>query len=56
MFDLGYLIFVFAIPMAISAYASMSVRGTFARYERMATRRGLTGAQAAQIMLQRQGL
>ena len=55
MFDLGYLIFVFAIPMAISAYASMSVRGTFARYERMATRRGLTGAQAAQIMLQRQG-
>lgn len=56
MFDLGYLIFVFAIPMAISAYASMSVRGTFARYERMATRRGLTGAQAAQIMLQRQGV
>ena len=56
MFDLGYLIFVFAIPMAISAYASMSVRGTFARYERVATRRGLTGAQAAQIMLQRQGV
>ena len=56
MFDLGYLIFVFAIPMAISAYASMSVRGTFARYDRVATRRGLTGAQAAQIMLQRQGV
>ena len=56
MFDLGYLIFVFAIPMAISAYASMSVRGTFARYERVATRRGLTGAQAAQVMLQRQGV
>ena len=56
MFDLGYLIFVFAIPMAISAYASMSVRGTFARYERVATHRGLTGAQAAQIMLQRQGV
>ena len=56
MFDLGYLIFVFALPMAISAYASMSVRGTFARYERVATRRGLTGAQAAQLMLQRQGV
>ena len=56
MFDLGYLIFVFAIPMAISAYASMSVRGTFARYERVPTRRGLTGAQAAQVMLQRQGV
>ena len=56
MFDLGYLIFVFAIPMAISAFASMSVRGTFARFERVATRRGLTGAQAAQVMLQRQGV
>ena len=34
----------------------MSVRGTFARFERVATRRGLTGAQAAQVMLQRQGV
>ena len=56
MFDLGYLIFVVAIPMAISGFATMSVRGTFARYEQVSTRRRITGAQAAKLMLERQGV
>jgi len=56
MFDLGYLIFVVAIPMAISGFATLSVRGTFARYEQVATRRRITGSQAAKLMLERQGV
>ena len=56
MFDVGYLIFVVAIPMAISGFATLSVRGTFARYEQVGTRRRITGAQAAKLMLERQGV
>lgn len=60
MFGLGYmnplwLLMTFAC-IAIAGAASLLVRITFARYARRPAGSGITGAQAAQIMLERNGI
>jgi Zn-dependent membrane protease YugP len=42
--------------MVLSGLASMMVKRTFAKYENVGTQRNMTGAQAAQLMLERQGV
>lgn len=42
--------------LALSGLASLLVHGAFSRYSRMASSSGLTGAQAAQRILQRAGI
>ncbi len=51
------LYFLFALPgLALALVASMFVRSRFAHYSRIASARGLTGAEAAQVMLSRAGV
>jgi uncharacterized protein len=48
---------LFAIPgLLLALWAQAVVRGTFARYARVPTSTGVTGAQVAQILMQRTGL
>lgn len=55
-FDPGYM-FLVALPMMLlSGLASMVVRSAFSRYSRVPSARGLTGAQAAELMLDRAGI
>lgn len=54
-FDWTYMILV--MPCIIfSLWASAKVKSAFNRYSRVANSRGITGAQAAQIMLQAHGI
>ena len=54
-YDLTYVIFM--IPaLIITMYAQIKVNSTFKKYSKVRCRRGLTGAQAAQIVLQRNGV
>jgi hypothetical protein len=54
-FDPLYLLF--ALPgLLLSLWASFYVKSTFARYSRVASRRGLTGAEAARLMLEGAGV
>lgn len=54
-FDPNYLIF--AIPgLLLALWAQAVVRGTFARYARVPTSSGVTGAQVAQVFMQGTGL
>ena len=54
-YDLTYVIFM--IPaLIITMYAQIKVNSTFKKYSKVKCRRGLTGAQAAQIVLQRNGV
>ncbi len=55
-FNFSYMIWVMLPTMAISGLASMMVKRTFAKYETVGTQKGLTGAEAARIMLERQGV
>ncbi len=55
-FDMTYIVLVMAPTMILSGLASMMVKNTFAKYERVPSARGLTGAQAAQMMLERKGV
>ncbi|HBT46981.1 MAG TPA: peptidase [Peptococcaceae bacterium] len=49
--------FILLIPAIIlSLYAQFKVQSTFERYSRVASRRGMTGAQVARDMLDRAGL
>ncbi len=49
--------FVFAIPgLILGLWAQSRVKGTFARYSKVRTTRGLTGAQVAQALLDQEGL
>jgi Zn-dependent membrane protease YugP len=51
------LYFLFALPgLALALLASMFVRSRFAHYSRIPSARGLTGAEAAQVMLSRAGV
>ena len=50
-----YLI-VSLVGLAVSGLATMGVKSAFAKYSRISNRRGLTGAEAARLMLQREGL
>ncbi len=49
--------FVFLAPgLALSLYATFRTKSTFSKYSKVGSRSGLTGAQAAQLMLQRHGV
>jgi len=54
-FDPLYLV-VLLPGLALSLWASLSVRSTFRRYSRIASASGLTGAQAARELLRRAGV
>lgn len=54
-YDLTY--FIFMIPcLILSIYCSAKVNSTFAKYSKIANRRGLTGAQAAYQVLTANGV
>jgi len=55
-FDLTYLLLVMLPGMVLSGLASMMVKNTFKKYETVGTQRNLTGAEAAQSMLERAGV
>ena len=55
MFDSTY--WLFAIPgLILGLYAQFKLRGTYSHYSRVATARGVTGAQAARAILDSAGL
>ena len=54
-FDMYYIVLV--VPCIILAFwAQAQVKSTFSRYERVLTRRGLTGAMAAEAVLRQNGV
>ena len=55
-FDPLYVLVVMLPGMLISGAASLAVRAAFNRYSQVASRRGITGAQAAQPLLPRAGI
>jgi len=55
-FDMTYLLLVMLPTMVLSGLASMMVKRTFAKYETVGTQSNMTGAEAAQLMLKRQGV
>jgi len=55
-FDMSYLLYVFLPSIAISGIASLMVRSAFNRYSEVGSRRGYTGAQAAQVLLREAGI
>lgn len=56
MFDMLYIWMVLLPGLLLSGGASMLVRAAFSRYSRVGTRRGMTGAQAAQRLLDQAGI
>ena len=57
MFFFDPLYFVFLAPgLALSLYATFRTKSTFSKYSKVGSRSGLTGAQAAALMLQRHGV
>ncbi|MFH1741605.1 MAG: zinc metallopeptidase [bacterium] len=54
-FDIHYLIYLLP-AILLGLYAQGKVKSTFAKYSRVANRRGLTGAQAARHILDSAGL
>jgi len=57
MFFFDPLYFVFIAPgFALSLYATFRTKSTFSKYSQVGSRSGLTGAQAAALMLQRHGI
>jgi Zn-dependent membrane protease YugP len=55
-FDSGYLIMVMLPTMVLSGIASWMTKSAFNKYSRQRSTTGFTGAQAAQIMLDRAGI
>jgi len=55
-FDMNYVLLVMLPGMVLSGLASMMVKRTFAKYENVGTQQNLTGAEAARLMLERQGV
>lgn len=54
-FDIYYLVLV--VPaLLLSLYAQTKVKSTYAKYSRMGNRKGLTGAEIAKLILERNGL
>ena len=53
-FDPTYILII--IGAVISLWASARVKSTFARYDRQNVLRGMTGAQAAEMILHRAGI
>lgn len=56
LFDMKYILFVVVPTLVMSGLASLLVKSAFAKYSQVATRRGYTGAQAAQILLEQAGI
>ena len=56
LFDLGYLLWVMIPGLILSGGASLLVQAAFNRYSKVGSRRGYTGAQAAQVLLDRAGI
>lgn len=56
MFDIYYILLVVLPSLVLSGGASWLVQVVFSRYSKVGTRRGLTGAQAAQLLLDRAGI
>jgi len=55
-FSMSYLLMVLLPGMVLSGLASFMVKSTFKRFENAGTSSNMTGAEAAQLMLQRQGV
>ncbi len=55
-FDMTYMLLVVLPGMVLSGGASWLVKRTFKKYESYGTQGGLTGAEAANLMLQRAGV
>ncbi len=55
-FDMTYVWFVMLPGLAISGLASWAVHSAFSRYSKVGTARGLSGAQAAQRLLDHAGI
>ena len=53
--DLSYLILVLP-ALLLSIWASSAVKSRFAKYDRIPVKKGVTGAQAAQILLRANGI
>ena len=56
LFDMKYILFVVVPTLVMSGLASLLVKSAFAKYSQVATRRGYTGAEAAQILLEQAGI
>lgn len=56
MFDMTYILMVLVPGLILSGGASLLVKTTFNRYSKVGSRRGYTGAQAAQLLLDRAGI
>ncbi len=56
LFDPTYILMVMIPGMLISGLASWRVKAAFNRYSQVGSRRGMTGAQAAQLLLKRAGI
>ena len=54
--DFQYILLVLLPGMAISGFAAWRTRSVFKKYSRVRTQNGMTGAQAAQMMLDRAGI
>lgn len=55
-FDPTYILMVMLPGLLISGLASWRVKAAFHRYSQVGSRRGMTGAQAAQLLLNRAGI
>lgn len=54
--NMGYMLWVMLPGMLLSGIASFLVKNTFKRYETVGTSSNMTGAEAAKLMLERQGV
>ena len=54
--NIQYMLMVVLPGMVISGIASWMVKSAFAKYQKVGSRRGITGAQAAQMLLDRAGI
>jgi Zn-dependent membrane protease YugP len=54
--DMQYVLLVLVPSLVIGGLATLMVKTTFAKYSRIGSRRGYTGAEAAAEMLRRQGV
>ena len=52
-FDMNYILMVLIPGMLLSGLASWRVKAAFNKYSKVGTHRGLSGAQAAQVLLDR---
>lgn len=55
-YDFHYLLFVFVPLLVLSGLASLWVKAAYNKYSRIANRRGITGAEAAQMILRSAGI